>query len=92
MNKCVFSWVLKVERLFAVRTPRGSAFHKVGAAAANARSPLDFKKERGTSNTARLADLRALEGWWIVTRSARYFGASPFRDLKTNRRILKLIA
>lgn len=63
----------------------------MGARTANAWSPLDFEKERRTSETNWLADLRALEGWCSWIRSDRYSGARLLRALKTNKRILKSI-
>ena len=62
VNRWVLRRVLKIERLVADRTDRGKAFHSVGAATAKARSPLDFKRDRGTSRTIWSADLRALGG------------------------------
>ena len=89
VNRWVLRRVLKMERLVADRTDRGKAFHSVGAATAKARSPLDFKRDRGTSRTNWSADLRALEGRCTLIRSDKYSGAIPYRDLNTN--ILKSI-
>jgi len=81
---------LKVERL-ANHTENGKALHSVGAATAKARSPLVLRNDQGTSRTNWSADFRALEGPCTIIRLEKYSGASPYRDLKTNKRFLKSI-
>ena len=66
-------------------------FQSVGAAAAKARPPL--VRLLGVKGVKRdiSADLKGLGGMYGCTRSVRYSGARPFRDLKANKRTLKSI-
>ncbi len=69
---------------------QGRLFQSLRAAAPKARPPLVFSLVLGTSSNSWLADRSALAGVWKCSSSARCWGASPLRGLKTNK-ILKSI-
>ncbi len=58
-------------RVGAVLISVGRLFQSLGAATANARSPLDLSLVLVTTKSLKLADLRALVGWWSINRSER---------------------
>lgn len=66
------------------------AFHNVGAAAENVRSPLSFRCVCITFSKSCSADQSDREGEWSSSILERYGGSRrPLRGLKTNKRILK---
>ena len=75
LNKCVFSCFLKASTETAERKAIGSAFHRFGATASKERSPLVFKRVRGTTSNPWLEDLRGLFVVYEWSRSEIYTGA-----------------
>lgn len=60
-----------MDRVGAVLISGGRSFHSLGAAIENALAPLFLSFDLGTTKRSKFADLRALVGWWSVSRSER---------------------
>ncbi len=71
---------LKLDSLGEVLILIGRLFQHLGAAMANARSPLDFSLVLATTKSLKLADLRALAGWCLSTGQR---GIMVLNNLKT---------
>ena len=89
LQKWVFRFTLKVDKLGEHFTFSGSSLHSTGPALANALSPNDVDGN-GSVNVRddpdRSPDLVGLCTW---INSARYVGANPWRTRNINRIILK---
>ncbi len=88
VNKYDFNNDLKLEIVRADLILTGNTFHSFGAATEKARSPLSFNLALGIVQRCWSEDLKDLAEVWRFTRTSRYVGAKPFKDLKTNTKSL----
>ena len=90
-NRCVLIRNLKISTDGACLMFRGKLFHSVGAAAAKDLLPKYSNRHLGGVSRWFSVDRRVRFGEYGISSSRIYAGASPFKALYVNKRILKPI-